>query len=196
MNTTQADRDAEIRAIDAALKTAGTVALRTEASIARANENTAMNARTAAEKALNDQQAANADQAIGPLSLGRVQMAFWLLPVVAAYVCIAMSLGQIYGIINENVLLLFRNSTLTGIGAALATRPSEDLVSCGIVTDLFTEGEKGVQLQRIQAIAFPLVLVGIFVFVVVWSCSMPVFDTTLLTMMGLVNGLYVGLKLA
>lgn len=131
--------------------------------------------------------------AVGPFSLGRTQMAFWLFLVVAAYIYIAMSIGQIFGILNNNILILLGISGLTGVGAAILTTSNEGRVSRGFFRDILSE-DQAPQLQRLQAVGWTLVLGGVFVFIVAHAFRLPEFDATLLLMMGLVNGLYVGLK--
>lgn len=133
-------------------------------------------------------------KAMGSYSLGRTQMAFWLFLVLAGFVYIVMSLGQSDGIINTDVLTLLGISGLTGVGAAiLVDDGSETRLSRGFMTDLLSSGE-GPQLQRVQAMVWTLVLGGIFVYTVAAHYSMPTFGDLVL-LMGLANGLYVGMKL-
>lgn len=134
------------------------------------------------------------DKAIGSFSLGRTQMAFWLFLVIAAYIFIALSIGQIYGIFTDPVVYLLGISGLTTAGAVLLESGNrQDRVSRSFLTDILSADE-GVQLQRLQAVVFTLVLGGVFVYVVASSFSMPDYDPMQLLLMGLVNGLYIGLK--
>jgi len=134
------------------------------------------------------------ERAVGTFSLGRAQMAFWLFLVVAGYIFIALSMGQIFGILNAEVLTLLGISGLTTVGSIIVTGTTAvGRLSQGFIRDILsTDGQP--QVQRIQAVAFTLILGTVFVWVVGADFSFPKFDNTMLLLMGLANGLYVGLK--
>ena len=52
-----------------------------------------------------------------------------------------------------------------------------------------------VALDRLQIVVWTVVLSGIFLTSVVWELTMPEFGTTLLALMGISSGTYVGFKL-
>jgi hypothetical protein len=62
------------------------------------------------------------------------------------------------------------------------------------MTDLLTDGT-GPSFQRYQMVLFTVILAVIFVFEVARNLGMPEFDTTLLGLMGISNGTYLGFKL-
>ncbi|MBY5487122.1 hypothetical protein E0H36_25870 [Rhizobium leguminosarum bv. viciae] len=135
-----------------------------------------------------------ADRAIGPYSLGRTQMAFWLFLVIAGYVFIAMSFDLYYGLLSNEILWLLGISGATGLGSVLINAgTTEGRTSRGFVSDVLSV-DGAPQLQRIQAIAWTLILGALFVWTVARNFRLPVFDPTLLLLMGLVSGLYLGFK--
>ncbi|MBY5521753.1 hypothetical protein [Rhizobium leguminosarum] len=135
-----------------------------------------------------------ADRAIGPYSLGRTQMAFWLFLVIAGYVFIAMSFDLYYGLLSNEILWLLGISGATGLGSVLINAgTAEGRTSRGFVRDVLSV-DGAPQLQRIQAIAWTLILGALFVWTVARNFRLPVFDPTLLLLMGLVSGLYLGFK--
>ncbi|MBX5173718.1 hypothetical protein HJB84_28390 [Rhizobium sp. NZLR1b] len=135
-----------------------------------------------------------ADRATGPYSLGRTQMAFWLFLVIAGYIFIAMSFDLYYGLLSNEILWLLGISGATGLGSVLINAgTAEGRTSRGFVSDVLSV-DGAPQLQRIQAIAWTLILGALFVWTVARNFRLPVFDPTLLLLMGLVSGLYLGFK--
>lgn len=135
-----------------------------------------------------------ADRAIGSYSLGRTQMAFWLFLVIAGYIFIAMSFDLYYGLLSNEILWLLGISGATGLGSVLINAgTTEGRTSRGFVSDVLSV-DGAPQLQRIQAIAWTLILGALFVWTVARNFRLPVFDPTLLLLMGLVSGLYLGFK--
>ncbi|WP_287188468.1 hypothetical protein, partial [Mesorhizobium sp.] len=66
-------------------------------------------------------------------------------------------------------------------------------VSRGFVQDvLSTEG--GPQMQRLQSVAWTIILGGIFVWIAVRDYRFPTFDVNLLLLMGIAQSLYIGFK--
>ncbi|MER8394950.1 hypothetical protein NKH10_24040 [Mesorhizobium sp. M1340] len=135
-----------------------------------------------------------ADRAVGPYSLGRTQMAFWLFLVVAGYVFIAMSFDLYYGLLTNEILWLLGISGATGLGSVLINAgTAEGRTSRGFVNDVLSV-DGAPQLQRIQAVAWTLILGALFVWTAARDFRLPKFDPTLLLLMGLVSGLYLGFK--
>lgn len=131
----------------------------------------------------------------GPFSLGRTQMAFWLFLVVAGYLFVALSIGQYLGLITGDVLLLLGISGVTGLAAVQITGDkAAGRASRGFVQDILST-EDGPQMQRLQAVAWTVILGGIFVWIVVRDYRFPTFDVNLLLLMGIAQSLYIGFKL-
>jgi hypothetical protein len=130
----------------------------------------------------------------GSFSLGRSQMAVWFFLVIVAYVFISMTLGQYLNLISENVLVLLGISGATGLAAIqVSGDKAADRPSKNFVYDILCDGE-GPQLQRIQTVAWTLVLGGIFAWVAVQDFRLVPFDTNLLLLMGIASSLYLGFK--
>ncbi|HET9305525.1 MAG TPA: hypothetical protein VFO46_05810 [Candidatus Sulfotelmatobacter sp.] len=187
-----------------------------------------------------------------PVSLGRVQMAWWFYLVVAGYLYIWLITGNSYTP-TGSVLALIGISGATGLTSAVVDRTKSrdavakrsDLVvqqsvlqsriadiekanpaagtdlakelsskkddlakvnaqlgltpvptvssSKGWLTDLFCDGD-GVSFHRFQMIVWSIVLGVVFIQAVHRQLAMPDFDPTLLGLMGLSSGTYVGFK--
>jgi hypothetical protein len=67
--------------------------------------------------------------------------------------------------------------------------------SAGFWNDLVTDDRGAVSLDRFQIVAWSLVLGGFFLYAVVWDLTMPEFNATLLALMGISSGTYIGFKL-
>jgi hypothetical protein len=62
-------------------------------------------------------------------------------------------------------------------------------------TDIVTDVRGSVALDRFQIVVWTIVLGGIFVASVVWDLTMPEFSATLLALMGISSGTYIGFKI-
>jgi hypothetical protein len=60
--------------------------------------------------------------------------------------------------------------------------------------DIISDGD-GVSFQRLQVVLWTLILGFVFASTVANTCSMPEFENTLLVLMGISNGLYLGFKI-
>jgi hypothetical protein len=76
---------------------------------------------------------------------------------------------------------------------SLRTLPTATLVSEGLLKDLVTDVD-GVSLHRFQVVTWTLVLGFVFVSSVIYWLAMPEFDQTLLALMGISAGTYLGFK--
>jgi hypothetical protein len=61
-------------------------------------------------------------------------------------------------------------------------------------SDIISDGT-GVSFQRLQVVIWTVILGFVFAWTVANTCSMPEFDNTLLVLMGISNGLYLGFKI-
>lgn len=135
-----------------------------------------------------------------PFSLGRVQMAFWLLMSVAGFLTIWLITGLVNGIITDGLLTLLGISASSGLAARLIDstgpgRPSP--VSQGFWQDIVSENYgdgHSVALHRVQMVAWTVILGMVFLWSVASSFSLPDFDTNLLLLIGISSGTYVGFK--
>ena len=67
--------------------------------------------------------------------------------------------------------------------------------SAGFWNDLVTDDRGAVSLDRFQIVAWSLVLGGVFLGSVAWELTMPELNATLLALMGISSGTYIGFKL-
>ena len=81
---------------------------------------------------------------------------------------------------------------VTNLQLANTPRPATSR-SAGLLRDLFCDGE-GVSFHRFQIIAWTIVLGIVFLKAVNSDLAMPDFDATLLGLMGLSSGTYIGFK--
>jgi hypothetical protein len=159
-----------------------------------------------------------------PYSLSRFQLAFWSFLVVAAYIFIWLVTEELDTITGSVLALLGIGAgtalgarlidsgtpanappapvAAPGTGGAEGTapaavpapaRPNKPAVSQGFVRDILAD-EQGISLHRLQLFVWTLVLGVIFVADVYNRLTMPQFSTTLLGLMGLSSGTYLGFK--
>jgi hypothetical protein len=158
-----------------------------------------------------------------PYSLSRFQMAFWFFLVIAGYVFMWLTTGEL-DTITDSVLALMGIGAGTALGAALidsspsgtstqttvaATPLTETVTSVvtpvppappepsrGFLGDILSDaGGAGISIHRFQMFAWTLILGVIFVASVYKDLAMPEFNATLLGLMGISSGTYLGFKL-
>lgn len=135
-----------------------------------------------------------------PYSLSLFQMVFWFCLVIVAYVFVWMINDEL-DTITGSVLALIGIGAGTAIGASLidkskaeATPPEAVPVTTrGFVHDVLSDAD-GISLHRFQMFIWTLVLGIIFVASVYKNLAMPEFSSTLLGLMGISSGTYVGFK--
>lgn len=140
---------------------------------------------------------------LAPYSLSRFQLAFWFILVVAGYVLVWIVTGEL-DTITESILALIGIGSGTALGAALidspaqkdATQPPPPAQSSrGFLADVISDpAGSGVSIQRFQMFVWTLILGIIFVVSVYKDLSMPEFSATLLGLMGISSGTYLGFK--
>lgn len=142
-----------------------------------------------------------------PYSLARFQLAFWTFLVIAAYVFIWMVTSEL-DTITGSVLVLLGIGSGTALGAVMidgsklavaevaaeAAPPPTPRLSRGFINDLLADSF-GVNIYHFQLFAWTLILGVIFWVSVYDGLQMPQFSTTLLGLMGLSSGTYLGFKL-
>jgi len=136
-----------------------------------------------------------------PYSLAMFQMVFWFYLVIIAYVFIWLITGEL-DTITESVLALLGVGTGTALGATLiegssrrkeAEAPTPAVKSKGFLRDLLDEGDT-ISLSRFQLFLWTLTLGVIFCRSVYENLHMPEFSATLLALMGISSGTYLGFK--
>jgi hypothetical protein len=131
-----------------------------------------------------------------PFSLSLFQMAFWFFLVIAAYVFIWLICDEL-NTITDSVLGLIGIGAATAVGAKMVndrtTGSDAPSITHGFVSDLISDKE-GVSIHRLQMFAWTLVLGVIFLASVYKDLAMPEFSATLLGLMGISSGTYLGVK--
>lgn len=131
----------------------------------------------------------------GPYSLARTQMAIWSWLLVNAYFFLFVMTWDPAVDIPTSMLGLLGISATTYVAAALVDRSDGTAtppISKGFWKDI--SGSSGVQLHRIQIIAWTVVLGFVFIVRIFTKLSIPDFNPTLLGLLGLSAGTYVGFK--
>jgi hypothetical protein len=129
-----------------------------------------------------------------PYSLGRAQMAWWFFLIVLSYSFIWLVTGD-RDTIPPSLLGLMGISAATALAAAAIAKTAAR-ASMGWWRDLVAD-ERGsaVALDRLQIVVWTVVLSGVFLSSVIWDLTMPEFNATLLALMGISSGTYIGFKL-
>jgi hypothetical protein len=130
-------------------------------------------------------------------SLARWQMAAWFFVVLVAWAFIYLVTGALDAL-SATVLGLMGISAATGLAATVVdtagSKPGDPApATTGLAEDLLSEGD-GMSLPRLQMAAWTIVLLLVFVRAVYDTLSMPDFNPTLLGLMGISGGAYVGFK--
>jgi hypothetical protein len=131
----------------------------------------------------------------GPFSLARTQMAVWSWLLISGYFFLFVMFRDASIDIPASMLGLFGISASTYVGAVLVDRStsSSSGKSRGFWMDICGP-DQGIQLHRIQIIAWTVVLGFVFIVRVFTKLSIPDFNPTLLGLLGLSAGTYVGFK--
>jgi hypothetical protein len=136
-------------------------------------------------------------------SLARVQMAFWLYLITAAFVFIWLVTGDYNGVLTPQSLTLLGISGTTalmaisvdardgGAGGGAGGAPTK--TSQGFLNDILNENG-GVALHRLQIAVWTAILGVVFLVEIFHSFRLPTFDSNLLILMGISGVTYVGFK--
>jgi hypothetical protein len=137
-------------------------------------------------------------------SLSRVQLAWWTFITLSAYLFIGLVTGDYSSTITTSVLVLIGVSAgTTAVSvvidsgdankAAAQGLSARAAASEGLWTDIVSDGE-GVSFHRYQMAVWTVVLGIVFWITVYRELAMPVFGDTLLGLMGISAGTYLGVK--
>lgn len=130
-----------------------------------------------------------------PFSLGRVQIAWWLVLTIGGFLFIWLLSGQWHGVVTTGTMALIGISATTGVAARLIDDPA----AAGAPTsrtfwlDIVSDGSNPA-VHRLQLIAWTILLGGIFAWTVIWTFAFPDFDSNLLLLAGIASGTYLGFK--
>lgn len=129
-------------------------------------------------------------------SLGRCQMAWWTFIILTSFIVIWLVTGELS--VSSSSLILMGISGATGLSAIIINpSPSKSSGKTSntsrprFFADLLDD-RTGVAFHRFQMFAWTLVLGIVFISRVVNELAQPTFDSTLLTLMGISSGTYIG----
>ena len=172
------------------------IAVATHESAVAAHTNATAKLKAAEANAVRGARNGEAEQPLGPYSLAKTQMAFWLFLTIAGFIFIWLSMGVYLGLITGGILVLLGINAATGLASVKMTMDDDGdkkSNSQSFFADILNDGE-GPQLHRIQVVAWTLVLGIIFVWNVFWNFTFVDFDTNLLLLIGVAQGMYLGFK--
>lgn len=128
-------------------------------------------------------------------SIARVVLAWWLGICVLSFAYLWAMLGEHRNILSGSApILLGIQSTTLAISARFGRDPNAP-PSRGFFTDLISESGEA-EVSRLQMLVWNGVLGVIFLWQSIFQWSMPEFDPTLMTLLGISSAAYVGFKLA
>ncbi len=144
---------------------------------------------------LRDASAKGASLEARTFSLARTQMAWWFAIIFAAFVFLWLVTGEMPTLSGQALALLGISSATTmasvGISADRTPAPGETGV---FFRDLLSDAN-GITIQRFQMLVMTIALGLMFLIHVATRLTMPEFDASLLTLLGISAGTYVGLKI-
>ncbi|MDS4040501.1 MAG: hypothetical protein RKP20_04925 [Candidatus Competibacter sp.] len=132
-----------------------------------------------------------------PYSLGRLQMAWWFLIVIGGVALMYIATGTLFKIPESVLWLIGISVTTAGIGYAIDNRqPPSKLppVSKSRLKDVLTDMQGGDTFYRWQMLVATLLLGVVFIIELVRNFVMTDFDLTMLGLMGISAGTYLGFK--
>lgn len=147
-----------------------------------------------------DTQPVAATPPVLPYSLAKVQVGLWAFLILAGFVFIWLSLGQHQNLVTAGVLALLGIQVASTVTSTQINSVHDAEVfkyisqgSRGFWSDILSDGG-GVSLGRLQAVAWTVVLMIIFVWSTLWNFTFPNFDTNLLILLGITQSAYLGMK--
>lgn len=124
-------------------------------------------------------------------SLGRCQMAWWFFIILSSFVCIWLVAGDLT--FPSSSLILLGISSATALSAVIIDPKPKKPERVNFLENILDDGG-GVAFHRFQIFAWTIILGIIFVSKVVGELAQPTLDSTLLTLMGISSGTYLGFK--
>jgi hypothetical protein len=134
-------------------------------------------------------------------SLSRSQLTFWTFIIAVSYIFIALVTGELAPLTTSTLVLLGISGVTTAVASTIDSndklnsnsRQQDNYPSDGFINDILSD-KNGISVQRFQMLVFNLILGIFFVKEVFTTLQMPDFDSNLLTLLGLSNVTYAGLK--
>jgi len=131
-----------------------------------------------------------------PFSLALSQFAFWTIIIFTSYFYLWIVSFELVAI-PDSTLALLGITAMTTAGsrvvdirkAAIPGRKSQ-----GFITDLLSEDEAGISIHRCQLFLITLLFGGIYLFDVLRTQSLPDFNNSMLWLIGISSGTFIGIK--
>lgn len=138
------------------------------------------------------------DHPNGAYSLAKSQMAFWAVLLAVTFTVLYVLLDDLEHIPNS-LLILVGLSGATSFASIWITPSADKAVMPdhgmrNFLQDICSDGT-GASVHRVQAVVWTAILGVVFINQVMLVISMPDFNSTLLTLLGISNGTYVALKM-
>jgi hypothetical protein len=139
---------------------------------------------------------------LGAFNLGRIQLAFWFFLVVSAFVFIWLVTDEVDSVTGSVVALLGIGSG-TALGSAIIDSDKREnagqtappaRTSSGLIRDVLRDDHGNLSFYHFQLAVWTLVLGIIFCASVYDRLSMPQFNGTLLALLGISSGTFLGAK--
>lgn len=127
-------------------------------------------------------------------SLARVQLFVWTTLILGGFLYIWLLTGLDNGVVTSELLGAYGIATATAAGGILQDKGVRTATTGGFLADILSDGGDTPSIHRLQMFAWTVVLAVIFIVEVWRNLRMPAFDNTLLSLMGISGGAYVGLK--
>jgi hypothetical protein len=131
-----------------------------------------------------------------PYSLSRTQMALWFFIVVISFLMLWVQTGRM-DTMPVSVVVMLGISAVTALGAAVIDihkRPGpKQERSDDFLFDILSD-DHGVCIHRFQMAGWTIVLAVVFIYTVFTELRMPDFDASILLLMGISSGTYLGYK--
>jgi hypothetical protein len=127
-------------------------------------------------------------------SLALVQMGIWFCVIMVSWLLL-YTVKHTFNTITDTLVALMGISAGTGVGGVVIDTNREIAIkqSRGFLKDIISD-EYGISFHRFQILAWTIVMVVVFIRQVVSYLTMPEFDSSLLILMGISSGTYLGIK--
>jgi hypothetical protein len=128
-------------------------------------------------------------------SLARTQMAWWFAIIFAAFVFLWLVTGEMPTLSGQALSLLGISSATTMASVGISADRSPALGESGVFFRDLLSDANGIAIHRFQMLVMTVALGLMFLIHVATRLTMPEFDASLLTLLGISAGTYVGLKI-
>lgn len=128
-----------------------------------------------------------------PYSLAKSQMAIWTFVIISAWLYLYV-FQHTLNTVSDSMAVLMGISSATSLGAVtLQKNTAREDSTQGFLIDILSDSS-GVSFQRFQIFAWTIVMVVVFCRQVIFYYEMPEFDASILVMLGISSGSYLGYK--